>query len=49
MPYKWGNVWEQVNKDKYEENTAYSNSILLGNIHDVGGVETENNYEGGNF
>ena len=37
MPYEWGNVWEQVNKDEYEENTACSSSIFLGNIHDVGG------------
>lgn len=49
MPYEWGNVWEQVNKDEYEENTACSSSIYLGNSHDVGGVETENNYEGANF
>jgi len=41
MPYEWGNVQEQVNKDEYEENTACSNSIFLGNIHDVRGVETK--------
>lgn len=49
MPYEWGNVWEQINKDEHEENTASSSSIFLGNIHDIEGVETENNYKGGNF
>ena len=45
MQYEWGNVREQVNKHEYEENTTCSSSIYLGNIHDVGGVETESNLE----
>ena len=29
MPYEWDNVWEQVNKDEDEENTAcYSPDTL---------------------
>ena len=49
MSYKQGNIQEQVNKDKYKENTAYSSSIFLGNIYNIRGVETKNNYEGRNF
>ena len=49
MPYEWGNIWEQINKDEHKENTTCSSNIFLGNIHNIRGVETENNYRGGNF